>query len=248
MSDHAKSLRRGLRMLTTDPRRFCRALWRMLGPRSAEYRRWRRMTLYEWMVYHERAIAFDQCTWMGIPAFKNPLDSWIYQEIVHEVRPEVIIEIGSAHGGSTLYFAHLLDLIGSGIVISIDIDRSSFCAEHPRIVTLTGDSSSPEILAAARTLCQDRRVLAILDGDHTQQQVLHDLQAYAPLVSIGSYFIVEDGIIDLFRPSDSIGSIHGGPLAATREFLRHNRQFVCDRRRERYILTYNPQGFLKRTC
>ncbi len=110
----------------------------------AQYRNSLGMSLRQWLEYHQRDLAFDQCTWMGVKAWKNPLDAWIYQEIVYEVRPEVIVEVGSAMGGGTLYLAHLLDLLGDGTVVSVDIDRTRFVAEHQRIVTVTGNSSSPE--------------------------------------------------------------------------------------------------------
>jgi cephalosporin hydroxylase len=211
-----------------------------------EYRGKFRMRLAEWLIRHQTDIVFKQCTWMGVKALKNPLDAWIYQEIVHEVQPDVIIEIGSHAGGSTLFFAHLCDLIGKGTVISLDIDRTHYSVEHPRIIPITGDSSSSEVTSQVFPLCEGKRVLVAHDGDHTKEQVLKDLAAYSPLVSVNSYFIVEDGIVDLFRPGDRLGKFEDGPLAAVDEFLSANTDFVVDSSRERYILTYNPHGFLKR--
>ncbi len=183
---------------------------------------------------------------MGVQALKNPFDAWIYQEIIYEVKPDVIIEIGSYEGGATLYLANLLDLLGKGMVISVDLDRTIFRVSHSRIVLVTGDSSSPETVAKVYELCAGKSVLVIHDADHTKKQVLKDLEAYSSLVSVNSYFIVEDGIIDLFRPGDSIGEFEEGPLAAVEEFISKNPNFVVDTERERYILTYNPKGFLKR--
>jgi cephalosporin hydroxylase len=183
---------------------------------------------------------------MGVSAFKNPLDSWIYQEIIYETKPDTLIEIGSAKGGSTLYFAHLLDLVGKGQVISIDIDRSAFQVSHPRIVQVTGDSSSPAIVKRVKELCRGKSVLVIHDGEHTKEQVLKDLHAYAELVNVGSYFIVEDGIVDLFRPRDGLGWFREGPMPAIEQFVRENPKFVIDPQRERYLLTYNPCGYLRR--
>jgi cephalosporin hydroxylase len=210
------------------------------------YRRILSMTLREWLEYHQRDIAFDRCTWMGIKAWKNPLDAWIYQEIVHEVRPDVIVEIGSALGGATLYLAHLLDLLGEGTVVSVDIDHSRFEAQHDRIVKVTGSSSSPEVVGRVAELCRAKRVLVIHDADHRKGQVLEDMRAYAPMVSVGSYLIVEDGVVDLFRPHDILGVPYVGPLAATEEFVRQAPHFEVDSSRERYLLTYNPRGFLRR--
>jgi cephalosporin hydroxylase len=183
---------------------------------------------------------------MGLRALKNPLDAWIYQEIVYEVRPQIVIEIGSAEGGSTLYLAGLLELLGNGRVISIDEDRTKFRARHDRIIEITGSSSSPDVVEKVCRLCEDKRVLVIQDAAHDKESVLKDLRNYSKLVSPHSYFIVEDGVVDLFKPQDGIGSFEDGPLAAIEQFLAENHEFVVDATRERYILTYNPRGFLKR--
>ncbi|MBI3951594.1 MAG: class I SAM-dependent methyltransferase [Acidobacteria bacterium] len=211
-----------------------------------DYRQRFDMTLREWYLYHQRSVHFNKCHWMGVPALKNPLDAWIYQEILYEVKPEVIVEIGSLYGGSTLYFAHLLDLIGKGVVISVDIKRNSFRANHKRIVLVTGDSSSPEVVNEVSEYCRGKTVLVIHDGGHTKGQVLKDLRAYSPLVSVNSYFIVEDGIVDLFNAGDGLGTNYDGPVSATEQFLKENPHFVVDLECERYILTYNPRGYLKR--
>jgi cephalosporin hydroxylase len=204
------------------------------------------MTIRDWLIMHQEKIVFDECRWMGVPALKNPCDAWIYQEIVYEVQPDVIVEIGSAYGGSTLYFAHLLDLIGKGIAISVDVDRARFQARNPRILEITGDSASPSVVEAVSKECTGKTVMVVQDGNHTKAGCLRDLEAYAPLVSVNSYFIVEDGIIDLFRPGDGIGKYRPGPLAAVEQFLREHPNFIVDESRERYVLTYNPRGFLKR--
>jgi cephalosporin hydroxylase len=205
------------------------------------------MTLRKWLIAHQRDIVFDKMTWMGIKILKNPLDVWIYQEILYEVRPDVVIEIGSAYGGSTGYLADLLDLLQNGMVVSIDIDRSRYQLQHHhRVFELTGDSSDPVVVSRVREICRDKKTIIIQDGGHTKAQVLRDLEDYSPFVSLSSYFIVEDGIVDLFNPGDGIGFEEDGPLAAIEEFLSRNPQFQVDSTRERYILTYNPKGFLKR--
>lgn len=204
------------------------------------------MTLREWLLRHQKEIVFEQCSWMGVRTVKNPLDAWIYQEIMFEVQPDVLVEIGSYVGGGTLYFAHLMDTLGKGQVISVDIDRTHYKVAHDRIVTVTGDSSSEEVVSEVARLCEGKRVLVMHDGDHSKDQVLRDLAAYSKLVSVGSYLIVEDGVVDLFEPDDGLGLRGDGPLAAVEEFLKHNPDFVVDAQRERYVLTYNPKGFLKR--
>lgn len=229
-----------------DPGLLFKNLWRKHRPIRKEYRIWKKMNLYQWMIYHQKNVVYEKSHWMGIKAWKNPMDSWIYQEILYDVKPDVVIEIGSMEGGSTLFLANMLDLIGKGQVISIDINRDRYKAEHPRIVVLTGDSSSPEIVKKVSGLCKDKSVLVMHDGGHSRDQVFKDLEAYSGLVSVDSYFIVEDSIIDVMKPGDGIGSPGAGPLVAIDEFLRNNSNFIIDKTRERYIMTYNPNGFLKR--
>lgn len=229
-----------------DPKNFINRLLRFLRPIRKEYRIWKRMTLYEWLIYHQRHIHLSECRWMGIKAQKNPLDAWVYQEIIYEIKPDIIIEIGSAEGGTTLFLANLLDLIGKGNVISIDIDRSGYKVQHDRVILLTGDSTSTEIIIRVEALCKGKSVLIIHDAGHEKQQVLKDLMAYSCFVSVNSYFIVEDGIVELFKPRDGFGYYKEGPLSAIAEFLRNNPNFIVAKEREKYILTYNPKGFLKR--
>ena len=221
-------------------------LYRNLRPMRKDYRRRLKMSLRKWLLYHQSDIMFDKCYWMGVRALKNPLDAWIYQEIIYEIKPEIIVEIGSAEGGGTLYLANLLDLIGNGKVISIDIDRSKYNVKHDRIISFTGDSASPEIVEKVSEQCNDKTVLVFHDGEHSKEQVTKDLNAYSGLVSVNSYFIVEDGITDLFKPKDCLGGRKDGPLVAVEQFVKDNGNFVVDKERERYILTYNPKGFLKR--
>ena len=214
--------------------------------RRQEYENAWKMSLRNWFLRHQKEIVFDKVTWMGRPVWKNVIDAWIYQEILYEVKPDVIVEIGSKFGGSTAYFADILTLLKNGFVISIDIDRSQYKLEHERVVALTGNSSSPEILEKVRELCDGKKAMVVQDGAHYKKQVLEDLVNYSRFVSPGSYFIVEDGIVDLFHEGDGLGFREPGPLAAVEEFLENNHDFEPDSDRERYLLTYNPKGFLKR--
>jgi cephalosporin hydroxylase len=216
---------------------------------DAAYRELNQMTLAGWLDYHQREVVFDKVSWMGIPTLKNVMDLWVYQELLYRVRPELVIEMGSFKGGSTLYLAQLLELIGgAGEVVSVDIDHSHFQARHPRITLLTGSTRAPETIARLQELAAGRRVMIIHDADHARDTVLADLLTYADLVSRDSYFIVEDGVVDLFPPDTLLGGVLGGPgpLPAVREFLEQDRRFVIDRDCQRYHLTYNPDGYLKK--
>jgi len=237
---------KALRLLVQNPRGFVQNLRMVFQPMRGDYRRRLNRNLREWLIYHQKNIVFDKCYWMGVRALKNPFDAWIYQEIIYEIKPDVIVEIGSAEGGSSLYFANLLDLLGKGQVVSIDIDRTNFNVRHNRIVVITGDCSSQEVVAKVSGLCQGKKTLVVHDGDHRKEAVLRDLGIYSKFVSVGSYFIVEDGVADLFKPWDGMGQLYEGPLKAVEEFLITNPDFAVDMERERYLLTYNPRGFLKR--
>jgi len=241
-----KELVNGINLLKENPHQFFRLLFRVMRFRQRPYRRRFRMRLDQWLEYHQKNIAFKECYWMGHRAQKNPMDAWIYQEIIYEVKPEVIVEIGSCEGGSTLYLAHLLDIVGQGKVISVDIDRSKFSVKHDRIIEITGDCSSDEVIKKVAGLCAGKRTLIIHDGDHSESAVYRDLGLYADLVSLGSYLIVEDGIMDLFKPWSVFGTLKPGPLPAIERFIKNNPDFAIDEGRERYLMTYNPKGFLKR--
>jgi cephalosporin hydroxylase len=226
--------------------RGLRPLLRRLKPRPRRYRRALRMRLEDWILYHQREIVFDRCTWMGVPMLKNPLDSWVLQEIVHETRPEVIVELGSAHGGSTLFLAQLLELRGGdGIVVSVDVTRETYVADHDRIVEVTGRTADADVLERVRELCDGRRVMAIHDASHRAEEVVHDLRLYSPLISSGCYLVVEDGIGSLL-PRRKVGPAAAGPYEAIAQFLSEGVPFEPDIERERYLATYNPNGFLKR--
>jgi cephalosporin hydroxylase len=186
--------------------------------------------------------------WMGVPMRKNPLDAWVCQEILHAVRPDVLVEIGAYVGGSTLFFAHLMDVLGHGEVVSVEVRRDRYQAEHPRIAEVTGDSRDPEVVAEVRRRCEGRRAMVVHDGDHSRETVFADLRAYADLVPIGTYVIVEDGTVDQFPVGSTLHpkKFAQGPLLAVEDFLREDDRFEVDRAMERYVVTWNPSGYLRR--
>ena len=236
---------RNTKLLLEDPRLFLRKLSTWLRPMRKEYRKRWNMRLRDWLILYHRDLVFQEVTWMGRPAWKNVLDAWIYQEIIYEVKPDVIIEIGNANGGSTQFLANMLDLIGKGKVLAVDIDHSRFSVEHPRIITITGDSVSAETLQQVEKHCTGAKSLVIHDGDHSREHVLADLRAYSNYVTQGSYLIVEDSVIGLFRAGDGLGSVNG-PMGAIEQFIAENPDYAIDSRRERFILTFNPKSYLKK--
>jgi cephalosporin hydroxylase len=182
--------------------------------------------------------------WLGTPLIKCPLDLWIYQEILYDEasRPDVIVETGTLKGGSAHFMACILDLIGSGRVITIDNRDVEGRPQHPRITYLTGSSTAPQIVATVREQIRpEERVMVVLDSKHHRDHVLAELEAYAGLVTGGNYLIVEDTNINSWRDQ-----VEPGPLEALREFLRENDDFEIDRSKERFMMTFAPGGYLRR--
>lgn len=174
-----------------------------------------------------------------------PLDCWVYQELIHELRPQLIIETGTDLGGSALFLASICDLVGEGRVMSIDIRRAARVT-HPRITFLVGDSTSPEILQQVRRAAAGtERVLVILDSDHHAPHVGRELRAYREFVTPGSYLVVEDTNVN----GHPVMPEHGpGPHEAVHDFLREDSNFQIDKTREKFLMTYFPNGFLRRVA
>jgi len=194
--------------------------------------------------YADAERTWKKTFWCGVRVTKCPFDLWVYQEIVWSLRPDVIVETGTAHGGSALYFASLLELIGRGRVISIDVAANPNRPTHPRIEYLTASSTAPSVIRDLRsTIAPRETVMVVLDADHRKAHVLEELRAYHPLVTAGSYLIVEDTNVN----GHPVAPEHGeGPMEAVREFLRENSDFEVDRSREKFWLTFNPSGYLRR--
>lgn len=202
--------------------------------------------------------------WLGVPILQIPQDIQALQEIIWEVKPDLIIETGIAWGGSIIFSASMLaileacGLIANGLVVGIDIDirqhNKESLAAHPlsqKIIMLEGSSIAEEIMQKVTALAKNKkRVLVCLDSNHTHEHVLAELRAYAPLVSVGSYCIVGDtGIEDL--PTGIVTDRPWGkgnnPKTAVWEFLKENKNFEIDKVLEaKLILTGSPDGWLKR--
>ena len=183
--------------------------------------------------------------WLGVYTYKCPLDLWVYQEILFEQKPDIIVECGTLLGGSSLYLSTMCDILNKGRVVTIDVDPSDGKPQHPRLTYLHGSSTSPEIVAQVRSLIRDGdRVLVILDSDHHKDHVLSELRIYSELVTKGSYLIVEDTNVNGHPVGHEFGP---GPMEAVDEFLSDNGDFVVDSSREKHFLTFNPRGYLKKT-
>lgn len=196
------------------------------------------------LYYCDGAQTWRSTRYRGVEIQKCPLDLWIYQEIIHEVQPDLIIETGTAQGGSAYFMADFLTTVGSGQVVSIDIDTSPVRPTHPRITYLAGSSTDPAIIDEVRRLIDPHNVvMVLLDSDHRHDHVRAELDLYAPFVSPGSYLIVEDTNI-AGHPVQT--PIRDGPHEAVVDFLAGNAAFVVDPTRERLMMTFNPSGYLRR--
>jgi cephalosporin hydroxylase len=184
--------------------------------------------------------------WMGVPLLKCPLDLWVYQEILFDLKPDLVIETGTFHGGSALYLANLMDLLDKGEVITIDVDDSRQRPRHPRITYITASSTDPEITGKLRDAASGKQtVMAILDSDHSRDHVLNEMRIYSELVTPESYLVVEDTNINGHPVRPGWGN---GPMEAVNEFMNENTAYVIDRNKEKFFLTMNPKGFLKRVA
>jgi len=187
--------------------------------------------------------------WLGILTQQNPNDVWIHQEIITEVKPDFIVEAGTLNGGSAALWATILQQVNpEGRVITIDIaDNAGEARKLPivqqKVDFLIGSSTDPAIVDQVTKRVQGRKVLVILDSDHSKDQVLAEMKAYAPLVPVGSYLIVQDTNINGHPVLESFGP---GPWEAVEEFLSTNDQFKPDPECERLLFTMHPYGYLKR--
>lgn len=196
-------------------------------------------------LYHQRGEhTYNSTYWLGAPAQKSPLDMWSFQEILYETKPDVLVEMGTFKGGSAYFFASIFDLLKHGRVVTVDIEEFKGKPQHERITYLLGSSTSAEIAAKVRSsILPGERVMVVLDSDHHRDHVLKELRLYNGLVTPGCYLVVED---THFNGHPILPKFGPGPMEAVDEFLGTNAAFVRDRTRERFLLTFNPGGYLKR--
>lgn len=197
-------------------------------------------------------------SWMGRPIIQQPQDMIAMQEIIWQVKPDLIIETGIAHGGSIIYYASLMELIGKGEVIGVDIEiRAHNRAEiekHPmskRIKMVEGSSVDPAIVEKIKELMKGKeKILVCLDSYHTHEHVLKELEIYSKFVSKDSYLVVFDSFVEdmpkNFYPNRP-WTVGDNPKTAVWEFVKHNKDFVIDKSiQDKIIVTCSPDGYLKK--
>lgn len=204
---------------------------------------------------HKYAYNFK---WMGRPIIQFPQDMMAMQEIVWAVKPDLIVETGIAHGGSILYYASLLELVGHGEVLGIDIDIRAHNREailaHPmakRVRMLEGSSTDPAVVSQVQEQAQGKKTLVVLDSNHTHDHVLAELNAYAPLVCVGGYCVVMDTLVedmpDRFFTGDRPWRVGNNPKTAVAAYLRGDDRFEVDTNLEaKLLITVAPGGYLRR--
>lgn len=216
-----------------------------------------------WLEESMRKSYVYNFSWLGRPIIQNPIDMVAMQEIIWQVQPDLIIETGIAHGGSLIFSASMLELIASctgveGEVLGLDIDirehNRAAIEAHPlskRITMIEGSSIAADIIAQIHAKAAGKqRVLVCLDSNHTHDHVLAELEAYAPLTSVGSYCVVFDTFVedvpaDVFqnRPWHSGNS----PKTAVWEYLKTHDEFEIDQSiHNKLLITVAPDGYLKR--
>ena len=199
-------------------------------------------------IYYEKrekdSRIWQKTTWLGTLALKLPTDLWIYQEILYDIRPDLIIETGTMYGGSALFLATICDTIKKGSIVSIDINRKDSFPNHERIKYITGSSTDEKIVNQVKNMIKTNdKVMVILDSDHTKNHVLNEMEMYSRLVSKDSYLIVEDTAINGHPVEPNFGD---GPMEAVNEFLKTHDEFKIDNDKEKFLLTMNPNGYLKK--
>jgi cephalosporin hydroxylase len=202
-------------------------------------------------------------TWLGRPLIQLPDDMIRTQEAIYQVQPDVIIETGIAHGGSLIYYSSLLEMIGKGHVIGLDIDIRSHnraaIEAHPmarRITMIEGSSTAPETIDQVKALIKPGdKVMLILDSNHSRDHVAAELEAYAGLVTPGSYVLSQDGVMKLVAGMPRSGPDWGtdNPISAVEAFLAAHPEFELrlpprpfDETLETPECSHHPVGWLRR--
>lgn len=202
-------------------------------------------------------------TWLGRPVIQLPEDLLRIQEVIWQLRPDVVVETGVAHGGSLIFYATILHALGKGEVVGVDLEirphNRAAIEAHPlaRLISLVeGDSKSTLTVERVRTkVPADGKTLVILDSNHSRDHVLAEIRAYAPLVSVGCYLVVTDGVMR------SLWDVPGGkpswkqdnPCSAIDEFLATDRRFrhevparPFDESQTKETPTHWPNAYLRR--
>ncbi|QFT91356.1 Rhamnosyl O-methyltransferase precursor [Roseovarius sp. THAF9] len=199
-------------------------------------------------------------SWMGVPIIQLPADIMATQEVIWQTKPDVIIETGVARGGSVLFMASMLEMIGKGQVIGVDVDIRAHNREtienHPmskRVTLIEGGSVDEGVLEQVRSeIPEGARVMAVLDSDHSRKHVLDECRAYGAMVTAGCYLVVADTVVGHWTedqaPKNRSKHWYQGnePLAARNEYLAETDRFQIDPEiNGKLVMSSSPGGYLK---
>jgi cephalosporin hydroxylase len=216
-----------------------------------------RAAAHEFNVISNRDKYSYNFTWMGRPIIQYPQDMIAMQELIWEIKPDLIIETGIAHGGSLIYYASIMELIGKGEILGIDIDirehNRKEIETHPmahRIKMIQGSAIDENIANQVKEAAKGKQTIMVsLDSNHTHDHVLKELQLYAPLVTVGSYCIVFDTIVEDMpaKMYDRPWDVGNNPKTAVWEYLKVNKNFEIDHAIDnKLLISVAPEGYLKR--
>ena len=194
--------------------------------------------------------------WLGVPVIQTPEDIVLMQEVIFKVQPDVIIECGIAHGGGMIFEASLLEILGKGKVIGIDVDirehNRKVLEAHPlikRIEMIQGSSIAPEVIEEVKKrIPAGAVVLAFLDSDHTKPHVLKELELYQQFIPVGSYLVAMDTMSSEWAKAGITDPkfADNGPAEAVIEFFKTNDNFVIDKEFNKLYSSHCQDGYLKR--
>lgn len=204
----------------------------------------------EYHKWYETNRIWEKTSWLGTPMWKLPFDAFIIQELICMIKPDLIIETGTGCGGSSVFYASIMQLINKGKVLTIDIDGSKidwYDVPTPimdRIYPLCGSSVDRETIDIIDDLYNPKETtMVILDSWHSYEHVLQEMLLYKNYVSRGSFMIVEDTHVS----GHPVEWEHGdGPYEAVQDFLEKHDNFIVDSLCEKYEMTFNPSGYLRR--
>lgn len=211
----------------------------------------------DWMLHADKYKYTYNFSWMGRPIIKFPNDIVILQELIWKLKPDFIVETGIAHGGSIVFSASMLELIGHGEVIAVDIDIREHnrreIEAHPmfkRITMIEGSSVDTAIVNSIKEKVKGKKVLVCLDSLHTHEHVLKELQLYSEMVNVNSYIVCPDTFIEYFPKNyfkDRPWDVGDNPMTAVKEFLKQNDSFIIDKDIDnKLMITEGFDGYLKR--
>jgi len=210
----------------------------------------------EWVKASAKNRIPYEIDWLGVPVIQTPEDLVLMQELFFKVQPNFVIETGIAHGGGLIFYASLMELLGKGKVIGVDVNirehNRKAIEAHPlfkRVEIIEGSSISADtILKIKSRVPMKSKVIVCLDSDHTKSHVLKELELYESIINVGGYFVVFDTISSLLADCGIAGKkyISNSPKEAVSEFLRKNNKFEVDRSFNKLFVSSSPDGFLRR--